>query len=298
MASSCTGNPGGEAQFGCDTPAAAADATRDSPPPEEGEDEVAFTHTVPAIFVPLKDDLLQPMRPAENRIEYLQRMRDNLDTNEKAVRENLAFMFEREARRRIAAAKKRLEGPLSVPHEPQEIGWDEAEKLFANVEAPANPHLHYHLSPEKLAEYSNAPVRVPAGLPPHERTARELLDVAHHGAKQMEAYSNKHVKNTSQWRWRDHQQRSPEPSYQPLLCLLPNDGRICFMPIEARELQGFWLAFILPKPTNNMWRQHILRGHYMVIGREQIISRMLHGLQDARERHALLVATIVLYTSS
>lgn len=56
------------------------------------DDVPEFAHTIPAIFVPLKHDLLTPIEPAMDRVERLQRMQANLDANELAVRDNLALM--------------------------------------------------------------------------------------------------------------------------------------------------------------------------------------------------------------
>lgn len=188
MAPSCTDGTG----------AIAPDAPMTQIEPVNGTSEEnvpPFTHFISAIFVPLKEDLLKPIEPPKDREERLQRMRAGLDANEKAVRENLAWMFEREARRRVAEAKRTR--PLSEPHEPSDIDWEEGEKLLANMSQPANPMQTYHISPEKLSQppyIDPIAVAFPAGLSPHETTVREVLFVACNGSNQIELYSKGHMK--------------------------------------------------------------------------------------------------------
>lgn len=60
---------------------------------ESDKDDIPeFSHILPAIFVPLKQDLLSPIEPAKDRVERLKRMQANLDANETAVRDNLSWM--------------------------------------------------------------------------------------------------------------------------------------------------------------------------------------------------------------
>lgn len=60
---------------------------------ESDKDDIReFRHTIPAIFVPLKQDLLTPIEPAKDRVERLKRMQASLKENEVAVRDNLAWM--------------------------------------------------------------------------------------------------------------------------------------------------------------------------------------------------------------
>lgn len=59
----------------------------------DGEEAIpAFVHLIPAIFVPLKQDLLVPIEPAKDPAERVRRAQKSLDANETAVRQNLAFM--------------------------------------------------------------------------------------------------------------------------------------------------------------------------------------------------------------
>lgn len=160
---------------------------------EEEEDTPELSAVLPAIFVPLEQDHLRPIEPPKDRVELLQRMQVSLDATEKAVRDNLAWMFEREARRRLAEAKKTL--PLSVPHEPKDIAWDEADMLLANMAAPAVPNHTYHLPLAKLEEFKAVPINTgPEQLPAHEKTAHDLLMVVHNGSRDIEGYSRFHIK--------------------------------------------------------------------------------------------------------
>lgn len=157
------------------------------------EDVPPFDHLISAIFVPLKQDLLKPIEPSRDRVGRLQRMQASLDDNEKAVRDNLAWMCEREARRCLAQARRTR--PLAEPREPRQIGWDEGEKMLANMTAKASPSQPGHIPPETLVQFG-APIApgVPDHLTPHERTVREVLVVATNGSFQIERYSEGHIK--------------------------------------------------------------------------------------------------------
>lgn len=152
-----------------------------------------LTALLPAIFVPLERDFLQPIAPAKDRIELLQRMQKSLDANEKAVRGNLVWMLEREARRRFNAATKNKS--LAEPHEPRTITWAEGEELLASMAAPASPNRTYLLSSAELESTKMMPVDTGLDqLPPHERAAREVLVVVHQGSVDIEGYSKRHIK--------------------------------------------------------------------------------------------------------
>lgn len=162
------------------------------------DDEVPpLTHVIPTIFVPLQDDLLKPIEPAKDRVERMQRMKASLDANEMKVRDNINWIYEREARRHVMEAQK--SGALSQPRQTAPLTWEEADRHLANITAPANPNVSYHLPPEKIAEFQrydqqNVGQLPPDGLFPHERLAREVLAVAHRGVRDMEEYSACHIK--------------------------------------------------------------------------------------------------------
>ncbi|KAG8160103.1 hypothetical protein KVR01_009639 [Diaporthe batatas] len=166
------------------------------PPPE---DEVPpLTHVIPTIFVPLTDDFLKPIEPAKDRVERMQRMKTSLDANEAKVRDNINWIYEREARRHVTEAQKA--GTLSQPRDLAPFAWEEADRHLANIAAPANPGVSYHLPPEKIAEFQrydqqNAGQLPPDGLSPHERLAREVLAIAQRGVRDMEEYSTCHIKS-------------------------------------------------------------------------------------------------------
>lgn len=169
-------------------------------PQQVPEDEVPpLTHVIPTIFVPLKEDLLEPIKPAKNRVEHLQRMKASLDDNEMKVRDNINWIYEREARRHVTEARE--SGALSQPRQMAPLTWEEADRHLANIAAaPANPNVSYHLPPEKIAEFrrydqQNAGQLPPDdGVSPHERLAREVLAIAHRGVRDMEEYSACHIK--------------------------------------------------------------------------------------------------------
>lgn len=166
---------------------------------QESQEEIPpLTHIIPTIFVPLTEDLLQPIEPAKDRVERMERMVASLDASEKKVRNNISWTYEREARRHVAAVMRT--GALSSPHEPTSMSWEEAEAHVANMLAPANPSLTYHLPPEKIAEFkaydqSRTDMSLPDTLTPQERISQEVLIIANRGVRDMEAYSNIHVKS-------------------------------------------------------------------------------------------------------
>lgn len=158
------------------------------------EDVPAFKHLISAIFVPLKQDLLTPPALPKDEVERLQMMRASLDANEKGVRSNLAWMFEREGRRVLAHAKRTR--ALADPINPRAIDWDEGEELIANLKTPAPPPSRpCHMSKETLEQHSQplGPVRAP-DLTAHEYTVRQMLVTARDGSYQMERYSTIHIK--------------------------------------------------------------------------------------------------------
>lgn len=163
------------------------------------EDEIPpLTHVIPTIFVPLTDDLLKPIEPAKDRVERMQRMKTSLDANEAQVRDNIHWIYEREARRLVMEAQKA--GALSQPRQPAPMTLEEADRHLANIAAPSNPSVSYHLPPEKIAEFQrydqqNAGQLLPDNLTPHERLAREVLAIAQRGVRDMEEYSTCHIKS-------------------------------------------------------------------------------------------------------
>lgn len=165
-----------------------ADGEHSPHPPDIPE----LSRLLPAVFVSLEQDFLQPIEPAKDRAESLQRTQTSLDANEKAVRNNLVWMMEREARRRVNEASKT--GALAEPHVPQPISWEEGDKLLNSLETPANPNQSYHLSSDVLKEFQNYGLGVgPEHMTPHERAARDLLFVVRKGAHDIEDYSTLHI---------------------------------------------------------------------------------------------------------
>ncbi|ROW06409.1 hypothetical protein VMCG_04405 [Cytospora schulzeri] len=197
MASAVNGRDGPSTPAQPDAPMA-IDPTNGKHAQQEPEEDIPpLTHIIPTIFVPLTEDLLQPIEPAKDRVERMERMVASLDASEKKVRNNIAWTYEREARRHVAAMKKT--GAFASPHEPTLMSWEEAEAHVANMSVPANPSITYHLPPEKIAEFkaydqSRADMSLPDNSAPYERISQEVLIIGNRGVTDMEAYSNIHVK--------------------------------------------------------------------------------------------------------
>ena len=173
------------------------DAANGKPAQQSDEDIPPLTHIMPTIFIPLTENLLEPIEPTKDRVERLERMVASLDANERRVRDNIAWTYEREARRHVAAVKET--GALSTSDQPRLMGWEEADGHIARMAAKPNPSLNYHLPPEKIAEFkaydqSRIDVVLPDDLNPHERTSREVLLIANRGVRDLEGYSNYHIK--------------------------------------------------------------------------------------------------------
>jgi hypothetical protein len=174
-----------------------ADQTGGEPQPPPEDDVPPLTHVIPTIFVPLTDDLLEPIEPARDRVERMQRMKASLDANEAMVRDNINWIYEREARRHMTEAQKA--GALSQPLQPAPLTWEEADRHLANIAAPANPGVPHHLPAEKILEFQRYDHQTAGQLPPddlspHERLAREVLAIAQRGVRDMEEYSLCHIK--------------------------------------------------------------------------------------------------------
>lgn len=149
---------------------------------------------LPAIFVPVDKDFLEPIEPAKDRVELLQRMQLSLDVNEKAVRANLVWMMEREARRRLNQAKRN--GLLDTPREPKAIAWNEGEKLLATIAYRADPKQAYHLPSTILEEFKTYPSDTAlAHLSPLEWVTHDILTVVHNGSSDIEGYSKRHIED-------------------------------------------------------------------------------------------------------
>lgn len=149
-------------------------------------------HYISTVVTPLRQDLLSSVGLPTSKVEQLERKQDSLDVNEKAVRGNMAWAAERDARRLLAVAKRTrsLNGPAVVRH----IACAEGEKLMYHVAAPAEPQQTYHVLPDTLVYWKrNAAPLDDAQMTPHERTTRELLGVTGDAGKSMDIYSTQHV---------------------------------------------------------------------------------------------------------
>lgn len=180
--------------------------------PEGDEAIPVFQHLIPAIFVPLKEDLLAPLEPPKDNAERLQRMLKSVDANETAVRGNLAWtvcdplrqyllctlyvltamQFEREARRRVAEAKKTYDFSQPQPTEP--ISFGEEDRLIASMSAAPLPEHQYNAQPAQLAEWHKRIEPVYGYLRPSEKATHDVLMTANNGACDIEDYSVRHIK--------------------------------------------------------------------------------------------------------
>lgn len=121
-----------------------------------------------------------------------------MDDNERGVKENLIWMFEREKRRILMEAKQERERMAQMkelfedpsPQRPYRLDWMEADQMIQNMSAPALPGVDYSARNIQPPDGST----IPEWLSPEEKTTREILILIERGASQLHGYSESHLK--------------------------------------------------------------------------------------------------------
>jgi hypothetical protein len=138
-----------------------------------------LTNIAPAIFVPLRDDILN-LEPPRDRVERLKRILETIDYQREGVKENLMYMFEREKKRMMqeAAETEQARGPPKIrPGLPP----SEVDEIIGNMETPAEPDRDYNLQ-----EYP--PVAGPPNLSLRDSTVRDLLTMVDKAVIELEGF--------------------------------------------------------------------------------------------------------------
>jgi hypothetical protein len=151
--------------------------------PKAPEKIPQLTNLAPAIFVPLRDDILSS-EPPRDRVERLKRILETIDYQREGVKENLMYMFEREKKRIMlqAAETEQAQGPPKIrPGLPP----SEVDEIISNMETPAEPDRDYN-----LREYPPAvgPPAMPPNLSLRDSTVRDLLRVVDGAVTELEGF--------------------------------------------------------------------------------------------------------------
>ncbi|KAK4120824.1 hypothetical protein N657DRAFT_648618 [Parathielavia appendiculata] len=147
--------------------------------PNASETIPPLTNDAPAIFVPIRDDILNS-EPPQNRIERLKRILETIDYQREGVKENLMCMYEREKKRIMLEAAK-LEQAQGPPRIRPGVPPSELEQIIANMETPAEPGKNYNLQ-------TYPPAAEPANLSLRDRTVVDILRVVERGLSDLESF--------------------------------------------------------------------------------------------------------------
>lgn len=144
-----------------------------------------MTNIAPSIFVPLTVDITQPILPARDRVEKLERKLAALEQRRQGVTENILFMARQEMSRIRAegAELEALHGP--DPRPAAGMSDEEVDWMMKNI-ATAAPEGR-SMSIRELPPY---PVFVPqpGQAPVRETVSAELLFVLEQAVRQLEGY--------------------------------------------------------------------------------------------------------------
>jgi hypothetical protein len=161
--------------------------TTTSTPPQHAKDEETIprmTNIAPSIFVPLEVDITQPIEPARDRVEKLQRILAAVEARHKGVTENIIYMTEREMTR-IRQEGRRFEAIHGFPSGPRPgMTEKEVDDMMANIAADAPPGGS--LGRVNLADIE---AKFPEQMSNREAVAAELLFAVEQSTQNLEGYS-------------------------------------------------------------------------------------------------------------
>lgn len=145
--------------------------TNNSPQPAGVEEKIPrMTNIAPSIFVPLEIDITQPIEPARDRAEKLQRILAAAEGRRKGVTENIIYMTEREMARirQEGRTYEAIHGPPAGPR--PSMTEKEVDDMMANIAADAPPGKS--LARVNLADIE---IKFPEQMSQREAVAAELL---------------------------------------------------------------------------------------------------------------------------
>lgn len=155
--------------------------------PQIAKDEEAIpkmTNIAPSIFVPLEIDITQPVEPARDRVEKLQRMLVAVEARRNGVTENIIYMTEREMTR-IRQEGRQFEAIHGPPTGPRaSMTEKEVDDMMANIAADAPPG--WSMGRVNLADME---AKFPEKMSNREIVAAELLFAVEQSTQSLEGYS-------------------------------------------------------------------------------------------------------------
>ncbi|RKU47367.1 hypothetical protein DL546_006266 [Coniochaeta pulveracea] len=159
--------------------------TNNSPQPAGVEEKIPrMTNIAPSIFVPLEIDITQPIEPARDRAEKLQRILAAAEGRRKGVTENIIYMTEREMARirQEGRTYEAIHGPPAGPR--PSMTEKEVDDMMANIAADAPPGKS--LARVNLADIE---IKFPEQMSQREAVAAELLNAVEQSTQNLEGYS-------------------------------------------------------------------------------------------------------------
>lgn len=143
-----------------------------------------MTNIAPSIFVPLEIDITQPIEPARDRAEKLQRILAAAEGRRKGVTENIIYMTEREMARirQEGRTYEAIHGPPAGPR--PSMTEKEVDDMMANIAADAPPGKS--LARVNLADIE---IKFPEQMSQREAVAAELLNAVEQSTQNLEGYS-------------------------------------------------------------------------------------------------------------
>ncbi|KAK3946318.1 hypothetical protein QBC46DRAFT_369475 [Diplogelasinospora grovesii] len=147
-----------------------------------------LTNSIPSAFIPFLEDITKQPGAPRDRIERLKRILESIEAQREGVRENLFYMFEREAQRIMMQAKDQESG-VGFPTVNPGLPRDEVEWTIMNMEAPAQPGVEYNMPP--LPAPDPAAHHNPQGAPSiRDEAVRSLLSLVDAAVAEMRNMEN------------------------------------------------------------------------------------------------------------
>jgi hypothetical protein len=144
-----------------------------------------MTNIAPSILIPLEIDITQPIEPARDRVEKLERKLAAVEARRRGVTENIIYMAEREMQR-IRQEGRDVEAAQGPPKGPRpSMTEGEVDWMMANIAAPCPPGKKLN-----IVEYA-CPVGqpLPGTLPNREAVSTELLYTVQQANRCLDGYS-------------------------------------------------------------------------------------------------------------
>jgi hypothetical protein len=141
------------------------------------------TSVVPAIFIPLREDITQPFDVPRGRIERAKSVLESIEFHRADVRQGILHLTELE-RRRILRENRKWEAEHGPPENQGGVPPEEADAMIANMSAPVWEGYDYSIDPSALRPNFNAIKETPD----RADTIRQLKRVMEEGLNHLVGY--------------------------------------------------------------------------------------------------------------